>query len=186
MIFFLLKILSPKQIPVKKDEWSARVRFYHWLLCKLMNSYKHSAVSDTIHFGKIQIIHNVRDYWYEQELQRFKIDTSQHMENEIMPAKLSQKYHRSNVFDWTETTLVFCDGKSICIKRNKNIFVESDIPGELRCSNNSDFIVRADFVSKTEEINEQKKSNVHSQKITAKDQRRTAVKYQGFEENEIF
>ena len=80
MIF--LKVLRPADIPNRKTNWGYRLRFYHWLLLRLLPVYRKSAISDTLNLGETQIIHNVRDYWYEQELQRFHIDTAQHLEQQ--------------------------------------------------------------------------------------------------------
>lgn len=185
MIRLLLKILRPKNIPVNKVQWNVRVRLYHWMLCRLMSCYKRSAISDTIHIGNIQIIHNVRDYWYEQELQRFNINTGQHLENEMLPAKLSQKYNRSGLFEWSETLLLFHEGKSICIKRSKNIFVESDFMGKFRCSDSADFITRTEFESKSFGMHEHHAENRVHETNFQNASRRTG-KFQGFEENDVF
>lgn len=145
---FLLKILSPKEIPGKRTDWNWHVRCHEWMLRRLLPLYRRSAVCDTIQLGEVQIIHNVRDYWYEQELQRFHIDTAQHMEKRNIPFHLNRKRHRSGLFRWTEALLVFQHGQSFNIKRGKSISIETEVDGILKISAEKDIILRSEFVAK--------------------------------------
>ena len=61
----LLKILRPADVPDRKTNWGYRLRIYHWLLLRLLPTYRKCAISDALNLGGTQIIHNVRDYWYE-------------------------------------------------------------------------------------------------------------------------
>ena len=206
----LLKILSPRQIPNKRMSWNRYIRMYYWLIKRLQNSYCRSAISDAINIGDVQIIHNVRDYWYEQELQRFHIDTAQHLERSSAPYNLKQKFRRSSLFTWSESLLIFHNGKSYNVKRSNNFSIESDIDGLLKVSGEKDFILRSEFTvtftkprknNTGEEIGdgtvsgqEYRKQSQH--KVSAKDTIPVAsssiessaetVKYRGFEESSIF
>lgn len=212
---FLLKLLSPKEIPSRKTDWGWLVRFYNWSLVKLMPLYRRGAISETINLDATQIIHNVRDYWYEQELQRFHIDTAQHLEKQTIPYNLKHKYHRSPLFRWSENILVFYDGKNYNIKRSKILAIETDINGLLKISSDKDFILRSEFAGKNpaqqnprqyeqkstysaysggtsymemEKPPKQKvnvKDTIPTQKTSATSQPDTS-KYQGFEENNQF
>lgn len=215
MVMFLLKLLSPKEIPSRKTAWDWRVRFYKWLLVELMPVYRRSAIADTVNLDTTQIIHNVRDYWYEQELQRFHIDVAQHLEKQNVSCNLKRKYRRSSLFNWSETLLLFHDGKSYAIKRAKNFAIETDMNGQLKMSTDKDFIFRSEFTAKNtgrihENQNEREKSYTAPagetpfedrneqprQKINIKDtipnQKNTetfppeTTKYRGFEENNLF
>lgn len=212
---FLLRLLSPKEIPSRKTNWGWSVRFYNWLLVKLMPIYRRSAISETINLDVTQIIHNVRDYWYEQELQRFHIDTAQHLEKQTTSYNLKRKYHRSPLFNWTESLLLFYNGQSYNIKRAKTFSIETDVNGQLKMSTDKDFIFRSEFTAKkTERTHENQKEQEKSytapvgetsfddrnkqprQKINIKDaipnQKNTetsqpeTTKYRGFEENNLF
>jgi hypothetical protein len=205
----LLKILRPADIPNRKTNWGYRVRFYHWLLLRLLPVYRKSAISDTLNLGETQIIHNVRDYWYEQELQRFHIDTAQHLERQNAPYNLKSKYRRSPLFNWSESLLVFQNGKSYNIKRSNIFSIETELAGQLKVSGAKDFILRSEFVAKiakpqrcsanedglAEHLENERKYPTR-QRISVKDNIPTSphnvepseetVKYRGFEENNIF
>jgi len=205
----LLKIIRPANIPNRKTNWGYRVRFYHWLLLRLLTVYKKCAISDTLNLGETQIVHNVRDYWYEQELQRFHIDTAQHLERQNAPYNLKSRYRRSPLFNWSESLLVFQNGKSYNIKRSNIFSIETELAGQLKVSGAKDFILRSEFiakVSKSQKISTDGKTIVATepiqsngkssrQRVSVKDSIPTepphteaagTVKYRGFEENSIF
>lgn len=208
---FLLKILRPKDIPTRKTNWNWRVRLFHWILVKRLTAYSRGAISDTMNIGETQIIHNVRDYWYEQELQRFRIDIAQHVESSSTPYNIKRRYHRSCLFNWSETLLVFHGGKSYNIKRDKNFSIATDIAGGLKVSTDKDFILRSEFTAKFAGTNKTRnnlaetvpnqqlitppvRENMPKQKISIHDSVPIAkpstepktTKYQGFEENDQF
>ena len=212
----LLKLLRPKNIPTRKFNWNWRVRLYHWLLVKLMPLYKRCAISDTINFDNMQVVHSVRDYWYEEELQRFHIDTAQHLEKRSLPLNSKHEYRRSALFKWSDSLLVFKNGESVKIKRAKNYVIETDIKGQLKLSSEKDFILRSEFISKNNEkpakrhieseqshsaqsdenSSDDKEKRHPKQKINIKDTippqkisnapQPSITKYRGFDENNIF
>lgn len=209
---FLLKTIRPDIIPNRKSDWNRYVRFYKWVLLKLMPIYKHCAISDTMNMGDLQITYNVRDYWYEQELQRFRIDTAQHLEKSSAPFNIKRRFRRSCLFCWSESLLIFHEGKSYDIKRDRNFSIATDIVGTLKISTNKDFILRSEFTTKNTGVRCNSKNNVADciqtrqsiveivskgkpkQKISIRDtvpstssaQEPKMKKYQGFEENDIF
>lgn len=207
---FILKVIRPKSIPNRKSAWGYRVRFYHWLLIKLLPLYRRCAISDTINTGDTQLIHNVRDYWYEQELQRFNVDTAQHMEKQAIPFVIKGRLRRYSIFNWSESLLLFHAGKSYNIKRTNTISIESDIDGQLKVSQKKDIILRSEFVAKSEKTHHsQSKEEVAPTAAPRAQERRPqgkvhikdsvpgttpkmvepklgSVKYRGFEENSIF
>lgn len=212
MMMFLLKIMSPSVIPNNKASFGKGLRFYQWLLVRLLSLYRKSAVSDTFILENMQIIHNVRDYWYEQELQRFCIDTAQHLEKSSAPFNIKRRFRRSCLFCWSESLLILHDGKSYAIKRDRNLSIATDIVGTLKTSTNKDFILRSEFTTKNTGVRCNSKNNVADciqtgqsiveivsksklkQKISIRDtvpsassaQEPKMKKYQGFEENDIF
>lgn len=208
MLTFLLKIISPSVIPNRKTHWGKWVRFYYWLLLRLLPSYRKSAVSDTIILGNIHIIHSVRDLWFENELQRFRIDTAPHMECQSVPYFKKRNDHRSYLFKWTESLSIFQNGKNYNITRSTTSTIETELEGQLRMSVSKDIILRTEFVTKTQDIpnsthdtpysSTTSRKNGAKAKISIKDTIPTThmhdetqsepekVKYQGFEENNIF
>ena len=211
MMMFLLKIMSPSVIPNNKASFGKGLRFYLWLLVRLLPLYRKSAVSDTFILEDMQIIHNVRDYWYEQELQRFCVDTAQHLEKSSAPFNIKRRFCRSCLFCWSESLLIFHEGKSYTIKRDRNFSIATDIVGTLKTSTNRDFILRSEFITKNTRRYNTRNNVVDSiqnrqpiieivpkskpqQKISIRDtvplasaaQEPKMKKYQGFEENDIF
>lgn len=207
----LLKLFRPKDIPNRKTDWNWCVRFYHGILVELMPVYKRCAISDTINIGETQIIYNIRDYWYEQELQRFRIDTAQYLEKAAAPFNIKRRFRRSCLFCWSESLLIFYNGKSYNIKRDRSFSIATDITGDLKISADKDFILRSEFIIKNTETRSANNKivdsiqeehhfdkTVHESKTKQKISIRDFVplahlslepkmkKYQGFEENDIF
>lgn len=212
MLLKLLKLIRPDIIPNRRTDWGKKLHIYHWLLLRLLPLYRKSAVSDTFILEDMQIIHNMRDYWYEQELQRFYIDTAQHLEKSSAPFNVKRRFRRSCLFCWSESLLIFHEGKSYDIKRDRNFSIATDIVGTLKISTNKDFILRSEFTTKNTGVRCNSKNNVADciqtgqsiveivskgkpkQKISIRDtvpstssaQEPKMKKYQGFEENDIF
>lgn len=196
----LLKLLRPRDIPQRKKQWNWQVRWYNHLLRWLLPVYKRCAVSDTITIGKLKVVHAIRDYWYEQELQRFHIDIAQHMEKTALPITLKRK-RRSTLFQWKESLIIYADGKKFTISNSDDWRIESEISGQVKISTDRDFIVRTEFTSNIRSAQPIQSAETSQPteggrpKITIKDpvpsqppQEIVAktTKYRGFEENEIF
>lgn len=207
MMIFILKILSPRNIPNLRTEWGWRLQLYYWLIKTLLPLYKRSAFSDTIIVGNTQVIHNVRNYWYEQELHRFHLDAAFSIEKRSIPFIVNRKYKLSRFFNWSDSLLILHEGGSYSIKRDKEILIDADIEGILKSSTERDFIFCSEFVEKSVrllkeqtnnkiiDLNSRTKSSKQksSSKITIKDtvptntlQTPEFVKHQGFEENNLF
>lgn len=149
---FILELLSPKYIPRKMSEWSIHMHFYRWILKCLYRNYCKGAISDTIHIGNTKIVHNVRDYWYEQELQRFKINVTSHMEkNKAFQRRV--KYFRSRVFNWSESLIVYHDGQNYNVIREKYVGIDSNMDGQLKTSSGINTIFRIEFIANVEKQN---------------------------------
>lgn len=195
----LLKLLSPREIPTRKTRWGRRVRFFYWLLVHLLPAYKRSAISDTINLGDTQIVHNVRDYWYEQQLQRFRINMTQPLEKQPLPCNMQRKYRRSRWFCWSESLVVFHGGHSYNIRRADSLAIETDMDGQLRMSTNWDLLMRSEFVANkiTKREHEAPRKSTHrppKEIVTPEPPKTdpepalqaTTTKYNGFEENNLF
>lgn len=196
----LLKLLRPREIPQRKKQWNWQVRWFNLLLRWLLPIYKRCAVSDTIAIGKVKVVHTIRDYWYEQELQRFHIDIAQHMDKTTLPITRKLK-KRSPIFHWKESLIIYANGKKYTISNFDDWRIESEISGQVKISTDRDFIVRTEFTSNIRSAQPiQSAETSHPTeggrpKITIKDpvpsrspQEIVAktTKYRGFEENEIF
>ena len=209
-MIFILKLLRPKHIPNHKPEWDWWLRLYYWLIKAFLPLYKRSAFSDTIILGNTQIIHNVRDYWYEQELHRFHLDAALSIEKRSIPFSVKRKYNLSRFFSWSDSLLILHKRGSYSIKRDKDILIDTDIEGLLKSSTEMDFIFRSEFAVKEDRLQQDNNSKQMNSpestgtsikqespsKIEIKDtvptdktgaqQYPKLVKYQGFEENDLF
>ena len=206
----ILRILKPKHIPYHKTDWNWWLRLYYWIIRALLPIYKRSAISDTIILGNTQVFHNVRDYWYEQELQRFHIDAALDLEKRSIPYNASRKFRHSRLFRWSDSLLILHEGGRYSIKRAKDTLIDTNKEGSFKLSTEKDFIIRSEFVAKedrSQQDNNSKQTDSHdysetsikqesSSKIKIKDtvptdktdaqQSYKLVKHQGFEEIDLF
>lgn len=195
----LLKLFRPKNIPLRRDEWGRWIRFYVFILKRLIPLYRRCAKSDIINVGGTQVIHNVRDYWYEQELQRFHLATDGQMKKQSLPYSVKRRFRNCALFDWTESVLVFHNGESYNITRGKSLLIESEINGKFSVSTEEDIVVRSEFVSAgnenehhsaTSESSTRPKSDgendSHTETTSTSETKTQRVRHQGFVENEIF
>lgn len=206
----ILRLLRPKHIPYQKTDWDWRLRLYYWIIRALLPQYKRSAISDTVILGDTQVIHNIRDYWYEQELHRFHLDAALKIEKGNVPYQLKRKFKLSRFFSWSDSLQILHEGRSYRIKRDKLFLIDTDKEGVLQLSTEKDFILRSEFVEKEtkrqkEKTTQQKaeydfnstsNEKVVYRKIRIKDTTPKdnttmppspkMVKYYGFEENNLF
>lgn len=212
---WLVKVISPTNVPSRKTEWNRYVRFYVWLLCRLKWLYARGAISDTINVGPVIVTHNVRDYWFEQELHRFGIDMARHLNSHTLPIIIKRRYRLPDIFSWTESIQIQCEGKKYTINRAKRLTFETDMDGAMKISTPKDLFFRSEFTAKNDSTKERPQENDNSQlshpqtkpdpppstkrnkpKITVKDtipspnteQKKEihTTKHQGFEENDAF
>lgn len=211
---WFVKVISPNNIPSRKTEWNRRIRFYVWLLCRLKWLYARGAISDTISFGSVMVIHNLRDYWFEQELQRFGIDISRHLNSHTLPITLKHKYCLPRIFNWAESLQIQSEDKSYIINRTKRLTIETDMNGVLKVSTPMDLFFCSAFTVENDGSREKRQddkrlqdsfsqpkpdvssSKRNKQKIAVKDtlpsqdtepqKESHTTKHQGFEENDAF
>lgn len=195
----VLKLLRPSEIPVKKTDWGVRVKVYYWILCRLMPLYRSGMVYDSIEIDNVLVVHNVRDFWYENEMQRFNVVFMHDLVANKLPYNIkNRKYKRYHCFSWTESLVVFNNGKSYHIKHGKDLTVETEINGIFKASNAKELMQCTEFVAKTKQENYVKqKENTNKHKIQVKDtihevitpfnKRESEKKHKaGFDLNDIF
>lgn len=162
----------------------------------------------------MKVIHNVRDYWFEQELHRFGIDIGQHINSHTIPIAINRKYRLPGIFNWAESLQIQCDGKNYTIDRANRLTIETDMNGTLKVSTQKDLFLRSTFTAKTIHTQGKQQDDNHLQqsffqpnsgippkkstrkKITVKDtipakdtepqKQFSTTKHQGFEENDAF
>lgn len=201
----LLKLLKPTIIPQKKTDWTIRINLYYWLLRKMMPIYMKGAVSDSIDLGNVQIIHNVRDFGFENELSRFNLNINPNLVKDRIPFyQKDNNYKRNNCFNWDESLMVYKGGQKYYIKHGKNLSVDTDIIGTLKTSSENESIQCTEFIANYQKQAIQYDNNVQQQpvktnrkKIRVNDKvetdlppkhttKPTVTKKAGFDVNDIF
>ncbi len=144
----LLKIVRPRTVPTRKDQWGRGVRFYCWVLERLMAIYRRGAISDTVNVGGARVVHNVRDYWFEEELRRLHIKTDRHMTAQSTPFAVRRRYRRSRLFDWSETMVVYSGGRSYTIKRGGPFSIDTDMEGTLKAASSDNLVIGTEYTAR--------------------------------------
>lgn len=103
----LMKLLSPKSLPVMESDWKFHHKLYRILLRLFLFGYKRKVVFDHVILGEsgAELLHSIKDEWFEQQLKRFHIEY-------IPPVKVvsisATHILRLGVFSWKDTmTLLY-------------------------------------------------------------------------------
>lgn len=131
---FLLKLISPKTTPKRKTDWKFYHRCYMALLKLLVPSYGKGVINDRIVVNGVEVLHTLRDAWFENELKRFGIGIATAL-NTVQQNDLRKRlYHRSGIFDWEEKMTVMHSGQDCSVQRHNDVSFSTHIDGKLRAS----------------------------------------------------
>lgn len=103
----LMKLLSPKTLPVLESDWKFHHKLYRILLTLFLYGYKRKVVFDHVVLGEggAELLHCIKDEWFEQQLKRFHVEY-------IPPVKVvsisATHSLRSGVFSWIDTMTLLC------------------------------------------------------------------------------
>ena len=103
----LMKLLSPKTLPVLESDWKFHHKLYRILLTLFLYGYKRKVVFDHVVLGEggAELLHCIKDEWFEQQLKRFRVEY-------IPPVKVvsisATHSLRSGVFSWKDTMTLLC------------------------------------------------------------------------------
>lgn len=103
----LMKLLSPKALPVLESDWKFHHKLYRILLTLFLYGYKRKVVFDHVVLGEggAELLHCIKDEWFEQQLKRFHVEY-------IPPVKVvsisATHSIRSGVFSWKDTMMLLC------------------------------------------------------------------------------
>ncbi len=152
----IVKLLSPKYLPSSKDNWTWRHKFTYFLLKRLLNIYVRGVSSDTFYLGKVQIIHTVRDVWFEREIERYHISIKNEMSIQSIPYENERSIYHSFIFNWEDTLSIIDSTKHYILKLGNNISVKTNIEGvfsaarDFKCFHSSKFMVEMSQQNKNE------------------------------------
>lgn len=103
----LMKLLSPRTIPVLESDWRFYHKLYRAILSLLLYSYRRKVIFDHVVLGEggAELLHCVRDEWFEQQLKRFHVEF-------IPPIKvvsISATHNmRFGLFSWKDSMTLLC------------------------------------------------------------------------------
>lgn len=191
---FLSNIIKPsnEQLRSKSNGKFTRLNIwlYQWLLRRLLKTYLHYAISDTviINNGDIKIVHEFRDLEFESELVRNRIDFKSEMISHTIPVSMRKNKATRNFsyFNFKNLLSIYVDGKELFIKHDEEFSIDGTIEGKLKCPSQKKCIsqsiieILASYNSApTDRINA-KSSSINSINKTLKDTHRKQKKQQLF------
>lgn len=142
LLRFLSNLIKPtnEQLRSKTNGKLARLKIwlYQLLLRRLLKTYLHYAISDSIviNNGDIKIVHEFRDLGFENELIRNKIGFKPEMISHSIPILMrkGKASHYFSYFNFKDLLSVYVDGKELFIKHDEAFSIDGTIDGKLKCS----------------------------------------------------
>lgn len=148
LLRFLSNIIKPsnEQLRNKTNGQFTRLKIwlYQLLLRRLLKSYLHYAISDSIviNNGDIKIVHEFRDLGFESELIRNRIGFKSDMISHSLPIMIrkSKAIRNFSFFNFKNLLSIYVDGKELFIKHDETFSIDGTVEGKIKCSINSDCI----------------------------------------------
>lgn len=144
LLRFLSNIIKPsnEQLRNKTNGQFTRLKIwlYQLLLRRLLKSYLHYAISDSIviNNGDIMIVHEFRDLGFESELIRNRIGFKSDMISHSLPIMIrkSKAIHNFSFFNFKNLLSIYVDGKELFIKHDEMFSIDGTVRGKIKCSTN--------------------------------------------------
>lgn len=175
-----------------------KIRLYQLLLRRLLKSYLHYAISDSIviNNGDIKIVHEFRDLGFENELIRNKIGFKSEMINHSIPILMrkSKAIHNFSFFNFKNLLSIYIDGKELFIKHDEAFSIDGTVQGKIKCSTNDSCVYQSiikilhhkNYSEPLNNTHHQQTKLIPDKKPTKQRQRKTAASPNIFErEREI-
>lgn len=142
LLRILLGLIKPsnEQLRCKKAGKFVRLKIllYQFLLRRVLKTYLHYAISDTIVVdkGKIKIVHEFRDLGFESELLRNKIDFKSEMISISAPISMrkSKMVGYFTCFKFKDVLSVYVDGKELFVKHDEKYSIDGTVKGKFKAS----------------------------------------------------
>lgn len=117
-----------------------KIWLYQLLLRRLLKSYLHYAISDSIviNNGDIKIVHEFRDLGFESELIRNRIGFKSDMISHSLPIMIrkSKATRNFSFFNFKNLLSIYVDGKELFIKHDEAFSIDGTVQGKIKCSTN--------------------------------------------------
>lgn len=147
-IFSLIKP-SNEQLRNKTNGQFTRLKIwlYQLLLRRLLKSYLHYAISDSIviNNGDIKIVHEFRDLGFESELIRNRIGFKSDMISHSLPILIrkSKAIRNFSFFNFKNLLSIYVDEKELFIKHDELFSIDGTVQGKVKCSINDSCIAQS-------------------------------------------
>ena len=139
VLIYLIKP-SDEQLHRRNNRWfiETKIWFYERLLRRLLRSYNHYAIYDTIFLneGRIKVVHEYRDLEFESELRRNKITFKEDVISQSFPLvkpKSSLKWY-FGYFRFKSKLSLYADGKELFISHDDNYSVDGTLLPKIKSS----------------------------------------------------
>lgn len=144
LLRFLLNLIKPtnEQLRCKNTGkfLSFKIWLYQLMLRRLLKTYLHYAISDTIIIGdgNIRIVHEFRDLGFESELVRNKINFKADIISHSIPILIrkSKATRKFSYFNFKNLLSIYVDGKELFIKHDETFSIDGTVQGKIKCSTN--------------------------------------------------
>lgn len=148
---FLLNQIKPSNEQLRSKDAGRfthlRIQLYQFLLRRLLRTYLHYAISDTIiiNSGSVKITHEFRDLGFESELIRNKIEFKSDMISHSMPLLIRKSRATCHFlfFNFKSLLSLYIDGKELFIKHDESCSIDGTVNGRIRCSSHKKMITQS-------------------------------------------
>lgn len=139
---YLLNLIKPSNEQLRCKSMGKFVSFkiwlYQFLLKRILKTYLHYAISDTIIMdnGNIKIVHEFRDLGFESELARNKINFKADIISHSIPILIrkSKAIRNFSFFNFKNLLSIYVDGKELFIKHDEAFSIDGTVQGKIQCS----------------------------------------------------
>lgn len=124
-----------------------KILLYQSMLKRLLKTYSHYAISDTIFINsrKIKIVHEYRDVEFENELVRNKIPFKPKVTDASIPMtrQKSRRTRHLSYFNFKSLLTAYVDARKVFVKHDESYSVYGDINGRIKVSSANDAITQS-------------------------------------------
>lgn len=144
LLRFLSNLIKPSNEQLRNKTNSQftqlKIWLYQLLLRRLLKSYLHYAISDSIviNNGDIKIVHEFRDLGFESELIRNRIGFKSDMISHSLPIMIrkSKAIHNFSFFNFKNLLSIYVDGNELFIKHDETFSIDGTVQGKIKCTTN--------------------------------------------------
>lgn len=144
LLRFLSNLIKPSNEQLRNKTngqfTQLKIWLYQLLLRRLLKSYLHYAISDSIviNNGDIKIVHEFRDLGFESELIRNRIEFKSDMISHSLPIMIrkSKATRNFSFFNFKNLLSIYVDGNELFIKHDETFSIDGTVQGKIKCTTN--------------------------------------------------